>query len=74
MLLQGSVNIPLYVSTRKYDPESKKKRVVRKDKVEDWIKQVRLLRRSDAGVYNCFHLCTNKLQGLVQDVLQPAST
>lgn len=36
----GSVNIPLYVSTRKYDTEAKKKRVVKKDKVEDWIQKV----------------------------------
>ena len=37
------MNIPLYVSTRKYDTEAKKKRVVKKDKVEDWIQKVRML-------------------------------
>lgn len=41
-LVQGSVNIPIMVSTRKYDPESKKKVVVKKEKVEDFVQQARI--------------------------------
>jgi hypothetical protein len=51
--LQGSVNIPLYVSQRRYDPESKKKRVVQKDKVEDWIKKVRPLHHLSRRPHQC---------------------
>ncbi len=57
---QGSVNIPIVNSVRKYDPEQKKK-VTTKSPNDDFIKQVRFARcmaaRSDvcAPIKNAMH-------------------
>jgi hypothetical protein len=38
--VKGSVNIPMMIAKRVYDPEQKKK-VVKKEENPDWIEQVR---------------------------------